>query len=168
VREFETGATRDTDQGKIDPEGFISPLVIARYCEYMNENRVQADGNVRDSDNWQKGIPEDAYMKSKWRHFLDTWLHHRGLGDMAVTDLERALCAELFNTMGYLHTILEAKRRNGVADHARAGARDFDRPDTNLTAAGDDKAPTSETLSRSAQARKWGRQSYGQVGVYSG
>ena len=31
IRKFETGATRDTDQGKYDYEGFLSPVVLDRF-----------------------------------------------------------------------------------------------------------------------------------------
>ncbi len=106
MREFETGATRDTDEGKHDYEGFLSPLVIERFGEYMTKHRKQADGNLRDSDNWQKGIPQDAYMKSGWRHFLDWWKFHRGHGG----DIEEILCAVMFNVMGYLHERLLARK----------------------------------------------------------
>ena len=30
IREFATGASRDTDAGKLDLEGFLSPLVLER------------------------------------------------------------------------------------------------------------------------------------------
>lgn len=102
VRKFETGATRDTDNGKHDPEGFLHPLVIERFNEYMHQNRLQKDGSVRDSDNWQKGIPKSAYMKSMWRHFHDIWLHHRGYDHKAKEPLQIALCGLMFNVMGYL------------------------------------------------------------------
>src|SRR3972149_6479395 len=78
IRTFSTGATRDTNQNKPDYEGFLSPLVIKRFGEYMSKHRVQSDGNLRDSDNWQKGIPKEEYMKSAWRHFMDWWLENRG------------------------------------------------------------------------------------------
>jgi hypothetical protein len=107
IRKFETGATRDQDITKPDYEGFLSPLVIKRFGEYMNKNRVQPDGSTRDSDNWQKGIPFDAYIQSGWRHFLDWWLAHRK--QSAREDIETALCGLLFNVMGYLHEYL-AKR----------------------------------------------------------
>ncbi len=107
VRQFDTGATRDTDQGKLDFEGFLSPLVIERFAEYMHKNRFLKDGSMRDSDNWQKGIPFDAYMKSAWRHFFDVWKHHRGVP--AGEDLETALCGLLFNLNGYLHEHLKKK-----------------------------------------------------------
>lgn len=103
VRTFDTGATRDTEHGKLDYEGFLSPLVLKRFAEYMHDHRTQKDGTLRDSDNWQKGIPRDAYMKSGWRHFMDWWAAHRGVGEV---DPETALCALIFNAMGYLHELL--------------------------------------------------------------
>lgn len=108
MRTFETGATRNLDQSKYDYEGFLSPLVLERYAEYMHKNRIQADGTVRDSDNWQKGIPFVAYMKSGWRHFHDWWKEHRGIP--TVEGIEDALCALMFNCMGYLHEHLKAKQ----------------------------------------------------------
>jgi len=107
MRNFKTGATRNNNEDKLDFEGFFSPLVMERYAEYMHENRKQADGKYRDSDNWQKGIPLTSYMKSMWRHFMDVWKLHRGL--TAKESLETALCALMFNVMGYLHVILKDK-----------------------------------------------------------
>ena len=107
VRTFESGATRDTDTTKHDYEGFLSVRVIRRYGEYMHKHRQMADGSLRDSDNWQRGIPLDAYVKSGWRHFLDWWGEHRQLGSRE--GLEDALCALLFNAMGYLDSILKAR-----------------------------------------------------------
>ena len=109
MRIFLTGATRDADNGKHDPEGFLSPLVINRYNEYMHHNRFQKDGNMRDSGNWQRGIPREAYMKSMWRHFQDVWSHHRGFSHIAKEPLEEALCAVMFNSMGMLFEILKEK-----------------------------------------------------------
>lgn len=106
IRTFDTGATRDTDAGKYDYEGFLSPLVIERYAEYMHRHRKQSDGAIRDSDNWQKGMPREQYMKSMWRHFMDVWMLHRGnaaFTDGKEIDIDEALCAVLFNVMGYLH-----------------------------------------------------------------
>lgn len=104
-RYFQSGATRDSDQDKPDYEGFLSPLVIARFGVYMTKHRKQSDGKLRDSDNWQKGIPLDAYIKSAWRHFFDWWTEHRGYGSRE--GLEDALCGLLFNVMGYLHEHLK-------------------------------------------------------------
>lgn len=110
VRTFETGATRDTDQGKFDYEGFFSPLVIERYARYMHKHRIQPDGQLRDSDNWQRGIPRQAYMKSAWRHFFDWWAAARGLQTLARDTVEEAICALLFNAMGYLHEHLKTEK----------------------------------------------------------
>ncbi|MHA1883050.1 MAG: hypothetical protein ACTSUO_08400 [Candidatus Thorarchaeota archaeon] len=107
VRRFKTGATRDSDKHKLDYEGFLSPLVLKRFGEYMNKHRVQSDGSLRDSDNWQKGIPLSAYMKSAWRHFMDWWLEHRGFESRE--GIEDALMGVLFNTMGYAHELLKKK-----------------------------------------------------------
>jgi hypothetical protein len=107
IRQFETGATRDIDANKYDYEGFYSPLVMERFSEYMTKHRKQSDGNLRNSDNWQKGIPLDAYMKSGFRHFVDWWKQHRGY--IGQDTLEDSLCALLFNVQGYLFEILKRK-----------------------------------------------------------
>ena len=106
MRYFDTGATRDTDEGKLDYEGFLSPHVLKRFAEYMHTHRLQADGELRDSDNWQKGIPMEAYMKSLWRHFMDVWSIYRGPFQTPIEEFETALCAMLFNVQGMLHTLI--------------------------------------------------------------
>lgn len=113
VRKFDTGATRSSDAGRYDPEGFLSPLAIERFCEYMNKHRLQPDGTIRASDNWQKGIPLDVYLKGGLRHFLHLWLRHRGhpvVDDKAAASIEEDLCALWFNVQGMLHEVLKAKR----------------------------------------------------------
>lgn len=101
LRKFESGATRTNEEGKPDYEGFLSPLVIREYGAYMHKNRLQPDGTLRESDNWQKGIPLDAYMKSLFRHFVEAWTIHRG----GEGNMEETLCAILFNASGYLHEL---------------------------------------------------------------
>ena len=106
IQAFDSGATRDTATGKLDPEGFTHPMVMKQFYKYMNMHRVQSDGKLRDSDNWQKGIPKTAYMKSLKRHCDEVWLNHRGY----ATDncIEANLCGVLFNALGYLHEVLKA------------------------------------------------------------
>ncbi len=104
MRNFESGATRDSEGDKLDYEGFISPLVLRRYAQYMHGHRKQADGSLRDSDNWQKGIPKDVYMKSLIRHTIDLWGCHRGTTVQEY--FEDLLCAIMFNAMGLLREIL--------------------------------------------------------------
>jgi len=106
---FDTGATRDDDTTKIDYEGFLSPLVLKRYAEYMESCRKQADGTVRASDNWQKGIPLDVYMKSMFRHFMEVWTLHRGRIANEPILVREALCALMFNVQGYLHESLKGR-----------------------------------------------------------
>jgi len=114
IRVFETGATRDTDQGKHDYEGYLSPLVLMRFAEYMTKHRHQSDGTLRESDNWQKGIPLAQYMKSMFRHFMDVWRIHRGYTEATEPeDVTEALVALMFNTMGYLHEVLRGRGYGG-------------------------------------------------------
>lgn len=107
MRTFSTGATRNPDQTQPDYEGFMSPRVVQSFGRYMHKNRKLPDGSMRDSDNWQKGIPLDSYMKSMFRHFIDVWANHRGVE--ARADMEDSLNALLFNVQGYLHEYLKAE-----------------------------------------------------------
>lgn len=107
IRIFSSGATRDLDEGKLDYEGFLSPLVLQRYAQYMHKHRVQTDGSLRTADNWTKGMPRRQYMKSLWRHFMDVWMWFKGVdADHSQVYAEEALCATMFNTMGLLHEVL--------------------------------------------------------------
>lgn len=108
MRQFETGATRNVDVDQLDYEGFLSPLSLWAFASYMHKNRFQADGNIRDSDNWQKGIPVDSYRKSLIRHVMDVWLNERGFSHLSREDTVTALCAILFNAGGMLHELLKA------------------------------------------------------------
>lgn len=114
IRKFETGATRDSDVNKLDYEGFLSPAVLTVYAEYMNKNRVQSDGSLRDSDNWQKGIPIPQYVKSLFRHFMDVWRWNRNL---PIRDtIANALCGVMFNSMGMLYELL---KQEAIANEKR-------------------------------------------------
>lgn len=101
MREFATGATRSSDAGKLDYEGFLDPLVLEAYAHYMDVNRTTEDGTQRSSDNWQKGIPKDQYGKSGYRHFIDFAKILRGhkVGDGELG----AIGGILFNVMGWVH-----------------------------------------------------------------
>ena len=122
---FETGATRSTDEGKPDFEGFLSPEVLTIYANYMNHHRIQRDGQVRASDNWQLGIPPDRYVKSLVRHVFELWSMWRGHGRINADNgrpftFEDVLCAIMFNTMGLLFELKKAdildqwQRREGM------------------------------------------------------
>jgi hypothetical protein len=114
IRQFASGATRNVDHHKLDYEGFLSPMVLHRFAVYMDKHRQQADGSLRSSDNWQKGIPKDVYIKSLIRHTIDFWAVTRGIGVVdhdtgeQATDEDLA-CAILFNAMGWLYETLTHK-----------------------------------------------------------
>lgn len=138
IRTMDSGATRTSDKGKFNYEGFFNPGIMAVYANYLNKHRVQADGKLRDADNWQKGMPLEVYMESAIRHLIDAWAHHRGYvvckeitddkrekthyvipGNSTATGLGKgftrvdpydSLCAILFNINGY---ILEMIRKKG-------------------------------------------------------
>jgi len=111
IRKFHTGATRDTEKGKLDYEGFLSPIVLHRFAEYMHKHRLQSDGTLRDSDNWQKHFGPDHFsicMKSLLRHTMDMWFEHRGL--KSRDGIEDAMMAILFNVMAYADKYLKEKK----------------------------------------------------------
>ena len=108
MRSFDGGATRDTNIDKLQYEGFLSPLVLRRYAEFMHKHRKQSDDKLRAADNWQRGIPLEVYADSGWRHLMDWWGWQRKCWN-PKEGIEEALCALLFNVMGALHEILKKR-----------------------------------------------------------
>jgi|SRR5579859_778641 len=111
LQTFETGATRNDNSEKFDYEAFLNPDVLHEFGKFMHHHRRQKDGSVRDGDNWQKGIPFKAYIKSLVRHSIDLWRMHRGYtvinpdtGEPHTR--EELCCAVMFNAMGYLKELL--------------------------------------------------------------
>ena len=114
IRKFETGATRDSNENKLEYARFNSPIVMKRFAEYMNLHRKQSDGNLREGDNWQNLFGdkhEDVCMDSLLRHVMDVWLINKGFKNEAREDLESALCAIMFNVNAWLFKILLDKRK---------------------------------------------------------
>lgn len=115
-RVFGSGASRNSDIGKNDYDGFLSPYVIKSFGDYMHKMRYLEDGSMRDSDNWQKGIPLDQYRKSMWRHFMDVWVVSRTGKDyddniIFQDEYTNSLNALLFNVMGLLHEELKTPKK---------------------------------------------------------
>lgn len=109
MRTFESGATRDDNEDKLDFRGFLSSQALKAFAVYMHSHRVQANGELRSSDNWKKGITLDAYMESMWRHFWETWDTYDEMPDgydKAVA-MRTVLCALLFNVQGMLHEVVK-------------------------------------------------------------
>lgn len=111
LRSFETGATRNLDSSKLDYSGFLSPVVLEAFAQYMHKHRFQKDGTIREADNWKKGIPRKVYMSSLVRHTMDFWRLWQG-GTVVDPDsgepatAEDLACAIMFNVMGWLHETL--------------------------------------------------------------
>jgi len=105
-RTFASGACRDSDEGKLDYEACLSPIVLDAFSEYMlahNKNRTM--------DNWQKGMPRKAYIKSLLRHTFDVWKIMRGIVVLDRKTKKRvtlidALCACFFNVQGLMLEII--------------------------------------------------------------
>lgn len=110
VVKFKTGATR-TAETPYDPEGFLNPRVLKEFCLYMEQHRVQADGTLRASDNWQKGMPTSRAFRSLARHYQDVWLLSRGYEPASpdCKSMRDALCGVLFNAMLLLKNDVEGQ-----------------------------------------------------------
>ena len=116
---FSTGDTCNSDADKYDFERFLSPTVLERYGEYMHAHRRQPDGTLRDSDNWQRGIPLAKYVKSLIRHTFDLWRARRGASVIdrdtgQPVDIDDLCCAVMFNAMGFLHERLKSRQSPSV------------------------------------------------------
>lgn len=106
MRVFDTGATRDQDETKLEYKGFISPLAMKAFAEYMHKHRYQSDGKIRDADNWQKGIPLEAYESSLIRHTFEWWgFLQKGDRD----SMDEVANAMMFNLQGWIHERQKAK-----------------------------------------------------------
>lgn len=103
-RAFDTGATRDTDDEKLQFTRAFDVLVVTRFLEYMRDHNKMADGTRRREDNWKKGFPAESMLESDARHFLDKWLEHEKY--QSRDGIEEALCGQMFNVMADLRRVL--------------------------------------------------------------
>lgn len=95
VTNFESGAIRDTQEGKPNFYECMSPFAMWRYGLYM-EKAAQKYG----PDNWTKGIPIESYIKSLERHLLQLKMELKYGYIMEDTDHASAV---MFNIMGLIH-----------------------------------------------------------------
>ena len=86
--EFETGATRETKEGKGLP-ALIYPGLLLRLAKWL-----EIGAKNHGARNWEQGIPSESYLNSDYRH---TIAYH--MGDRS----EDHLAAKLFNTMGLIY-----------------------------------------------------------------
>lgn len=125
VQTFDSGATRSADTGKNKYLGFLSFQALEAFGDYMTRHRVQADGSLREPDNWKKGITIESYMDSLLRHALEMaglsvgYIPKRcRLENPSFTldqhKLETA-CAIFFNVQGFLHEFVKPKSDKQLA-----------------------------------------------------
>ena len=110
MRKWGTGANRNDNARKLEFARFMSPLVVKRYCEYMDKHRYLENGDSREPDNWKNLFGEgheQVCIDSLARHFLDLWITTEG-GEPRE-DKEEALCAIMFNAMAILYKMLKDK-----------------------------------------------------------
>ena len=100
MRVFETGAVRDDNTYKPDYSGFLSPKAVKRFGVYMQQHQQQADGQLRASDNWKKGMPLATFKESGVRHMIDFW---DAVEDGRLDEADDLACAIWFNVQGWLH-----------------------------------------------------------------
>jgi hypothetical protein len=114
IRQFDSGATRDTDVNKPSYIKALSPIVLQGYVEYLGQHRLQSDGNLRDWDNWKQGIPQEVYLDGLGRHEMAVWLlcHDFPASDNhgSVTLLD-SLYGVIFNAQGMAHEILKEQQK---------------------------------------------------------
>lgn len=110
TREFDSGASRNSDEGKLEYNGFNSSVVDLAYAKYMHKHRFLEDGTMRESDNWKKGIPVPEIQKSLGRHYMDYRLICDGynvIENGETHDLIDALMGLRFNVNAHLHELLK-------------------------------------------------------------
>jgi len=102
VTTFNTGAIRDTQDGKEQYVETISWTAFKRYAEYMTGKAAKYGPG-----NFKKGIPIDSYENSLVRH-LQKYLANKHEGGTVETE-EDHLSAIVFNAFGIMH---EEERAN--------------------------------------------------------
>jgi len=107
ARTFATGATRNNDPSRVDWVRMLSFPVLRAYGDYMAKHRKQADGSLRDFDNWKKGIPRKEIIESLFRHVLDLVSIQEGGESRSNTELTKeTCCAIMFNVMAYMDSVI--------------------------------------------------------------
>lgn len=109
-REFESGANRNSTEGKLEYYGFNHPLVDLSFARYMNKHRKLEDGTLRGSDNWQKGFPRRVIIESLSRHIQDVKMLYAGykvIEDEEIVTLEHAINGAKFNLNALMLDLLK-------------------------------------------------------------
>lgn len=94
-RQFESGAQRDSEEGKENYIESISWLALRRYSFYMKSCEKRYG-----KGNYKKGIPTDSYERSLMRH-LQKYLANKYEGANLEPEVDH-LSAAFFNLSGIL------------------------------------------------------------------
>jgi hypothetical protein len=95
-RTFESGAIRDSEEGKEDYTETISWTAMKRYAQFMTKNKEKYGAG-----NFKMGMPIDAYERSLIRH-LQKYMENKY--ERGQTEVEGDhLSAMLFNIFGIIH-----------------------------------------------------------------
>jgi hypothetical protein len=93
---FDTGAVRDSQEGKPDFVETTSFTALLRYAEYMTPK-----GQKYGRGNWRKGIPIENYEMSLMRH-VNKYFRNKYEGGNDEPE-EDHLSAMVFNIFGIMH-----------------------------------------------------------------
>lgn len=83
-RTFDTGATRDIDDWKLEYSRYIHPLADYSFAEYMKSKQI-IWWEYRRWDNWQKWIPPESLFDSLIRHIEIVKLLYKGYNIIEVS-----------------------------------------------------------------------------------
>jgi len=100
-------ATRDSNTNKPNHIGYRDILVEEAYDLYMLKHQKQADGTMRDADNWKSYFGEKHYkvcIESAYRHFEDWWKEFEGLESR--DGIDEAINGLKFNIDAYYSKVL--------------------------------------------------------------
>lgn len=103
ITTFDTGAIRDSQEGKEDYIETISWSAFKRFAQYMTGKKAKYGAG-----NFKKGIPIENYEQSMLRH-VQKYLENKYEGG-TVEKEEDHLSAILFNVFGIMHEELRAKK----------------------------------------------------------
>lgn len=96
ITKFDTGAIRDSQEGKETYVETVSFRALRRFATYMTGKKKKYGAG-----NFKKGIPIENYEESLWRHVIKYFENKYEGG--TVEKEEDHLAAIVFNTFGIMH-----------------------------------------------------------------